>query len=339
MPVTPKDIAGLLDSAKAIVVIQGDNPDADSLGSALALESILGDLGKNTFLYCGVDIPRHLSYLEGWDRVSKDLPKSFDSAIIVDTSASSLVEKLISPPNFHLFKNKPTLVIDHHSAECDISFATVVWNKPAVSTTEVIYNLARSLKWPLSHSALENITAGLLSDSMGLTSEALSAKSVFMLAEIVESGVSLAGIEQRRRAAGRKNQELLKYKGELLQRVEFHDEGKIAVITIPWAEIEKYSPLYNPPMLVLDEMRSVEGVALAIAFKLYNNGRLTGKIRANIGYGIANKLAEHFGGGGHSYAAGFKVVDGRSFDEIKSECLGTTTELLDQLVSESVANQ
>lgn len=44
-------VAELVAKAERIIVLQADNPDADSLGSALALESILGDLGKEVTLY------------------------------------------------------------------------------------------------------------------------------------------------------------------------------------------------------------------------------------------------------------------------------------------------
>ncbi len=87
-------------------------------------------------------------------------------------------------------------------------------------------------------------------------------------------------------------------------------------------------------MLVIDEMRMVENVAVAIAFKLYPNGRITAKIRTNYGFNIANKLAEHFGGGGHVYASGFRVTDGRSFDEVKAEAIEKAAELLDELQKE-----
>src|SRR5688572_3733202 len=80
-------IREILDAARRVVVLQADNPDGDSLGSALALEQILGDMGKEPVLYCGVDIPAYLRYLQGWDRVVKDLPSQFDAAIIVDTGA------------------------------------------------------------------------------------------------------------------------------------------------------------------------------------------------------------------------------------------------------------
>jgi len=87
-------IKQVLDDAHKIVVLQADNPDGDSLASSLALEQILGDLGKEPYLYCGVDIPGYLTHMPGWDRVSKDLPSQFDAAIIVDTSADSLFESL-----------------------------------------------------------------------------------------------------------------------------------------------------------------------------------------------------------------------------------------------------
>src|SRR5579884_337582 len=84
----------LIAKADKIVVIQADNPDADSLGSALALEDILGDMSKTVYLYAGVDMPSYLRYMSGWDRVSNELPTQFDASIIVDASTMTLLEKL-----------------------------------------------------------------------------------------------------------------------------------------------------------------------------------------------------------------------------------------------------
>mgnify|MGYP001795815519 CR=1 FL=1 len=55
-------------------------------------------------------------------------------------------------------------------------------------------------------------------------------------------------------------------------------------------------------------------------------------IRCNDGAEMVEKLVLYFGGGGHGYAAGFKIHDGRSFDAVKQECIIKTTELLDSLV-------
>src|SRR6185369_4366097 len=84
----------LVNDSKTIVIIQADNPDGDSLASALTVEQIVSDLGKEPHLYCAVDMPDYLKHLPGWDRVNKDMPAQFDMSIIVDTSAILLLEKL-----------------------------------------------------------------------------------------------------------------------------------------------------------------------------------------------------------------------------------------------------
>jgi nanoRNase/pAp phosphatase (c-di-AMP/oligoRNAs hydrolase) len=87
------------------------------------------------------------------------------------------------------------------------------------------------------------------------------------------------------------------------------------------------------------DMLQVKDVRLSIVFKQYDDGRITAALRANSGNPVAGKLAEHMGGGGHDYASGFKIQDGRPFNEIKSECLRYATELLNQLEKESTQAQ
>lgn len=328
-------IAELIDNAQNIVILQADNPDGDSLASALALEQILADLGKEPSLYCGVDIPAHLRHLPGWDRVEKDLPKQFDLSIVVDTSSDSLFETLHKTAQKSLVTSKPCIVLDHHATDATIQFATVLCNQTAVATGEVIYELAEQLTWPLNQVAKEMVAASIMSDSLGLTSEGTGARSIHIIGELVENGVSLAKLESLRRDLMRKSPELIIYKGELLQRVEYHSNDRIATVTIPWEEIQKYSPVYNPSILVMDDMRMTENTDIAIAFKVYQDGKVTAKIRANYGIGIADKLAEAFGGGGHPYASGFKIIDGRPFNQVKSECIAKATELLDNLNKET----
>jgi nanoRNase/pAp phosphatase (c-di-AMP/oligoRNAs hydrolase) len=106
-------------------------------------------------------------------------------------------------------------------------------------------------------------------------------------------------------------------------------------VSIPQAEINEYSPLYNPAPLVQFDMLQVRDVRLSIVFKHYDDGRVTAAIRGNSGTPLAGKLAEHMGGGGHAYASGFKVTDGRPFNEIKSECLRYAGELLSNFKQEN----
>jgi phosphoesterase RecJ-like protein len=326
-------IADVIKDAKRIVIMQADNPDGDSLGSALALEQILGDLGHEPLLYCGVAIPTYMTHITGWDRVSDELPAQFDASIIVDTSSSSLFGHL-NDMEHRWLAAKPCIVIDHHPVENSIAEATIVCNQPAVAAAEVIYELSRQLDWPLNLQAKQLLAAAILADSLGLTSDATSARSIHIIGELVEGGVKIAELENRRRDMMRKSVDLVHYKGQLLQRVEYFSDNRVATVTIPWDEIERYSHAYNPSVLVLDDMRLTENTAVAIAFKIYKDGKVTAKIRCNYGYGIANDLAQYFGGGGHPFASGFKITDGRPYNEIKADCVKYATELLDALAKD-----
>ncbi len=325
------DINAFVRDAQKILIVQADNPDGDSLASALALEHIIGDLGKEVYLYCGVDLPSYLSYFPGADRVSTDIPNNFEASIIVDTSSETLLEQLGLKGQRSWLAAKPCLIIDPHATAPTIDFANLAYIKPAVATAELIYELAKQLDWPMNAQAKELLAMGILSDSLGLTSEATTARSIHIIAELVEGGVKLAELENARRETLRREPELIHYKGRLLERVEFYDDNRIATVTIPWEEIERYSSLYNPPMLVIDDMRLAKDTDVAICFKVYAGGKITGKIRCNYGKGIADKLAEHFGGGGHPYAAGFKIQDGRDFTDIKSECISVAAKMLDEI--------
>lgn len=327
------EIKNAVEAAGSIVIIQADNPDGDSLASALALEEILGEMGKQTQLYCGVDIPDYLKHISGWDRVQKDIPTQFDLSIIVDTSAIILLEKLETSEYRNWVASKPVIVLDHHAGVvCDIPYATTVLNdNEAVATGEAIYKLADQLKWPLNLQAKTHIASSILADSLGLTSEGTTSFTYRIMADLIESGVDRPALEEARRAFMKMPESIYKYKARLIERTELHSEGKIAFVQVPHDEIMEYSPLYNPAPLIQTDMLQIEGVLVAIVIKHYKDGKLIGSIRSNSGGNIAADLAMHFGGGGHAYAAGFKVTDGRSYETIKSEVITKATGLLADL--------
>lgn len=325
------EIKSIIENATNIVIIQADNPDGDSLGSALALEQILGDMGKHPSLYCGVDIPDYLKFLKGWDRVAKIIPGRIDASIIVDTSANLLLDQLNMAPELPWVAAKPVIVLDHHTnVVCDIPYATIVCNEPEyASTGELIYDIAKRLDWPLSVQALENLMQSILSDTMGLISEATTAGTYRRMSEMVESGVNRTKLEEARRALSKMHPSVYAYKADLIKRTEFYGENnEVAVITIPEDELYSVGTLYNPAPLILNEVSMVEGVRVGIVLKKYR-GKVTAAIRCNDGASIANKLAEKHGGGGHPYAAGFKIEQPFiNFADIKSDVIAEALELL-----------
>jgi phosphoesterase RecJ-like protein len=330
-----EQIKEIVESANKILIVQADNPDADSLGSALALENILGELGKEPLLYASVDMPTYLRYLPGWDRVSSELPKDFDVSFIVDASTLTLFEKLQAAGGMKRLSQKPSIVLDHHaSVENVIPFASVLLNDPKRSSAgELVYIVASEAGWPVSSATEELLMSSILGDTQGLTNQLTSPETYRIMAKFVEDGVDRPKLEEIRREYGKMAPEIFRYKAELISRTEFSAEGRIAAVAIPQKEINTYSPLYNPAPLIQGDMLQTTGVEIAIVLKSYNDGRVTAAIRSNAMAPIAAKLAEHFGGGGHPFASGFKVTDGRTLSDIRSSCIAYTTELLDKLES------
>ncbi len=327
-------IKQIIESAQKIVIVQADNPDADSLGSALALEHILGDMNKEPYLYCGVDVPTYLRYLDGWDRVQSELPNNFDASIIVDASTMSLLEKLMQAGYQKRLATKPCIVLDHHaSVENEVPFAAVILNdhENVSSAGELVYTLAQQLKWPLSVEAQTCLMTAILGDTQGLSNQLASAETYRVMAAMVEDGVDRPQLEELRREAGKMQQQIFKYKARLIARTEFAADGRIAWVGVPQVEISEYSPLYNPGPLVQGDMLQTTGVQVAVVFKYYDDGKVTGAIRCNPKAGIAADLATKLGGGGHAFASGFKVIDGRSFEQVRNDCLKTAEDLLDKV--------
>ncbi|TAH32202.1 hypothetical protein EYC59_06190 [Candidatus Saccharibacteria bacterium] len=326
-------IKQLVDSAQRIVVVQADNPDADSLGSALALEHIFSDLGKNVALYCGVEIPTYLRYLSGWDRVVSELPSSFDLSVIVDASTYTLFDQLEKAGQWGVLKSKPSIVLDHHATvekPLDFAAASIV-DAEVASAGELIFKLSTQLGWEVSTEAAEHLMTSILGDTQGLMNDLTRASTYRAMADLTDLGAQRPKLEELRREYSKMAQVIYQYKGRLLLRTEFAADGRIATVTIPQDEINEYSPLYNPGPLVQFDMLQVQGVQLSIVFKRYDDGHVTAALRANNGTPVAGKLAEHMGGGGHDYASGFKTSEGANFDDIHNECLRKATELLDGL--------
>lgn len=323
----------IIKSAKKIVVVQPENPDGDSVGSALALEEILGDLGKEVTLHCPVDIPKYLRYIQGWDRITSDFDNSADVAIIVDTQADILLSQSYEIPGFrHFLDTHPVIILDHHETKSDLSFEHELYYEPVSATGELIFDIATKYDWPVNKSAAENMLVAILSDTLGLTTESANAQTFLTVSKLISLGTSVTEIEQRRREYMKKSVAILKYKGELLERINYHLNDKLSLIHIPWDEIKTYSDQYNPSVLVLDEMRMVQNVEVAIAIKTYPDGKLTGKIRANIP--VADTIANYFGGGGHKYAAGFRIY--QDYKETINEIITATAEAIDNYDSQAL---
>lgn len=314
---------------KRLSIIQAENPDGDSLGSALALDYLLKD--HEITLYCPVDIPKYLRYFDDWSRVSNEFDFNADGYIIVDTAADILLSKLLNVPEIrNRLEAMPVFVLDHHETEDDLSFSHQGLIQTLPACCDLIYRIATEqnlITTPddeAQQKACEYLYYGILSDTLGLVSASVSADTFEVISKLVSHGLNISELDEKRREFAKKSPRILDYKADLIKRVEYFLDGTLATVHIPWEDIQQYSDEYNPNVLILEELRMVEGVEIAVAVKTYPDGKVTGKLRSTLP--ICDKVAEYFGGGGHPYAAGFRTYD-LSYEEAVHELIEVITKV------------
>lgn len=299
------DIKKLVDEAQTILILQPDNPDGDSMGSALGLEEILGDLGKTPVMYSYKPSEPYLRLNEGWDRVSQTFPKAFDLTILVDTASPTLLTNTLEKFGAELSK-RPAIVIDHHNSRSEMGFITHELIQPtAASTGEQIVQLAEALEWPMNEQAGTKLAAAIISDSLNLTVAMTNYGTVAALASCVKAGANLSEMNTRKREANALTSELLTLKAQLLTTVDYAFDGRLAVATIDAETMAKHKDDHDPCDLIIWEMQWVKGVEVAAVFKHYGT-KIKCSMRAK--RPIAAKLAEAFDGGGHDRAAAFRAA-------------------------------
>lgn len=297
-----QELGELIANTNTILILQPDSPDGDSLGSALGLEEMLGDLGKTVHLYSYKEPEPYLHFLEGWDRVAQDLPKQFDLVILVDTGSPALIKSALEH-HFTELTAKPMVVIDHHVSRQDFGFETVQIVEEAVATSELLTRIALELGWPINEPAAVKLASALLADSLGLTTSGTTAASVAALAALTAAGANLYDLHKARREASAITSDLLHLKGRLLQSVQFHLDGRLATCEITPDMVAKYKDIAEPYTLVLSDIQWTKGVELVAVFKNYGT-KINVPLRSTTQ--AAGPVAELLGGGGHPNAAAYR---------------------------------
>lgn len=318
------ELGKMVEAAQTIVILQPEKPDTDSLTSSLALEQILGDLGKQAVLYCKDAIPKYISYFEGADRVTDEFPNKFDMTIIVDAGGPQALSR-----TFESFQNaltkKPIAIIDHHPNREPMPFPLhEVINPTSTSTCEVVIEIANQLSWKVNSDAANLLVPGILADTRNLSIATVGAETFRTVAELIDRGANVHAAHESYRDADRLTIDLVQLKGRLLARTEHYANGKIALLTVTPEELKLYAELHDPADLAIYDLQNAQGVACAVVMRNYggDSGKIKVSTRATMP--VAAKACMDFGGGGHDRASGCQF-NNVPLDEAKAQFVASLT--------------
>ena len=310
----PSPITAAILEADNILVASHVFPDADALGSQLALGEILESLGKKVFYYCEEFISTMYEFLPGSEKLKGDLPDiaQFDAAVAVDCGDSFR----LGHERETLLGIHPFIVIDHHAGHRD--FGDISWVEASRSSTaEMIFDLGLALNADISYNTAYCLFTAIVSDTGSFKYESTSAYTFHVAGHLLNRGVIPSEV------AGKLFDNYSVSRLHLLEKVlgslVLYADGQIAVISATNEMFKTSGAKPEDTEEFINLPRALRSVKVAVFFKETPDDHIKVSLRAK-GECDVSQVAAKYGGGGHRNAAGYRVK-GKTMAEVQGELL------------------
>jgi phosphoesterase RecJ-like protein len=307
--------ANLLRTATDVSLLAHVNPDADALGSALALGLALHRRGVPARVSFGMpgEVPESLRGLDvdGLVVPAAEVPAASGLLVAVDTASKSRLGQLADRVNATAEAGGAVLVLDHHASNTFYGTHHVV-DETAEATAVLVMRLLDELDWPLDADIARCVYAGLVTD----TSSFRRARpgTHLLAARLIEAGADPTAVA--RDLMDTHPFAFLQMLAGVLDRAVLEPEaaGGHGLVHTAVRLDDLIGVRLEEVESVVDIVRTTAEAEVAAVLKETSSGHWTGSLRA-VGTVDVRAVAEQFGGGGHTLAAGFSA-DGELEDII-----------------------
>lgn len=296
----------LVRQSQNILVIAHQQPDADCLGSLMALSDWFKLLGKKHTKFCIDQPPDNLGWLVNFEPVESDpewvIKQNYDLVIVVDSGdlkyagVDSMLPQLLGQPT--------VINIDHHATNQNFGQLNLV-DQTAVSTSVILYELFRNLGVEISRPAASALLAGIIFDTYNFTNPNTNQRSLEVAARLLSAGASLPQVSDS--ILKTKTVESLKVWGKILLRLTYNPKFSVATTVITAEDLHDSVTPTEVTEGVANFLNNLTGVKAALILQQQGNGIIKGSLRTNDDLIDVAKLARMLGGGGHKKASGFKI--------------------------------
>jgi phosphoesterase RecJ-like protein len=315
------DIVSLLKNSDHFLITTHRDPDADGIGSMLALGTALAGAKKNVTVFTQEPLHSPLNLMRGSEMIvhSFDPDGIFSAIIMLDCSDITRADGLKGL----LEKGRPLVNIDHHISNTFFGDINLV-DAGKSSTGEIVLELIKKADLPIVYDVAENIFAAIQTDTGSFSYDNTTAESLTAAAEMMGYGVNPWQMYRTlMEGYGVSRLKLLKI---ALETLEFHQDGRIGMITVFLRDFERAGAQASDSERFVDYPRFVLGVEIAVMIRQTGDDNYKFSLRSNGSADVA-LLASKFGGGGHTKAAGFECRG--SLDELKTGFLKEAVRVID----------
>jgi phosphoesterase RecJ-like protein len=292
-------IATVLTDERRFLLMTHKDPDADGIGSMLALGKSLCDAGKDTTLLSQEPIRPPLNFLKGAGQVVTrvDADRIFDVAVVLDCAEKERLGYAADQLKDHL----PLINIDHH--ETNERFGTLNLIEPESSSTgELVFGVIQAAGLPIGPDVAGNLFAAIQGDTGSFRYANTTARALRVAADLVERGADPWDIS--RRVMDNHSMPRLRLLKMALDTIKLRHKGRIAIMMLTRKMLGEAGAHEADSEQFVDYPRFVRGVELGVLIRETGADECKFSLRSN-NWVNAARLASRFGGGGHARAAGF----------------------------------
>lgn len=305
MPVDWSPLVELIRRHQTILLMTHIRPDADGLGSQLALADALTAIGKTPRVVIASRLPPRYAFLDSPKGVIEEfrLPgenfRAVDAVIVMDTGTWNQLG------DFGPFLQNlavPKAVVDHHRTQDDLGAERFV-DTTAEATGRLAYEIIRALGAPISPRAAHHMFMALALDTGWFRHPNTTAETFRLAEELVRLGANPPPLyEQLFEHSPLTRVKLISL---ALGRLELRAAGKIAYTEVHLSDYAACGAVPGDTEDLINYPRSIEGVEVAMIFIEQPEGGTKVSFRSRAA--DVSKVAERFGGGGHKLASGARV--------------------------------
>ncbi len=296
MIVPPKLLSFLKEKEKFFIATH-ISPEADAIGSSIALSMALEFLGKVTVLYDKDPVPKLCHFLPAHEKFTNIIPPSITSDfVLILVDCNTLKRAGIEGLTF-----KYSAVVDHHETEED--FGDVRWVVPkAAATGMMIFYLIKGLGITITRDMATNLYSAIAIDTGTFRYGNTTAEVLRIAAQLVDAGAQPAYISDN--LYERWSQERFALLIMALNTLEV--KGNIAITFVTREMYKKTGATPEDTENFPAFSRIMKDIKVSAFFREMDNNYWKVSLRSKGDINVA-LVASLFKGGGHKNAAGYVV--------------------------------
>jgi bifunctional oligoribonuclease and PAP phosphatase NrnA len=280
------------------------NPDADAIGSEIAFYHLLKKIGKRVFIVNHSTLPYNMEFfnkeniIQRFDEeIHKNIFNDVDVLVALDFNRA---DRTVRMENGFSKSKKLKICIDHHQdpeAFVDQQFIDTDY----CATGHIIYDFIKQTKIvELDFNIAEPLYAAIMTDTGSFRFDRTTVEVHNTVAELLRFGVNPEQVYDKLYDQSKFSK--VKLLGRALNSINLLSDNKIGYMTITQKDFEELGAIESDTENFVNYNLSIENVVLGILFiELKNGFKVSFRSKGSI---PVNKLANEFGGGGHTNAAG-----------------------------------